>query len=444
MKIITRDQRLVTRAYWMVSHRWLAILVLAAFAWLGKNILNVEIRENTLYLLAIALIIVNLLSLWLLEFITNKKGINLYRSVRFVIHFQLICDLIIITSILHFTGGISNPFFIIYISHMVISSILLTRTGAFIQTTLALLLFGFLVFSEYYGILPHYCLCMEKVINHELYQDPYYVLKTYSVFAFSSYILVYVTTSIGHRLRSQEDKLTVALGQIKYNEELKNKYVLRMAKDILKHEAVIGTNLSILTEKDATQPKENSKRLIESSFRRSQLITNYIKEILYLTSIKLSDNMRKQIISLGDIIVEAISRQYELAEEKDISFELNLDESVDKYYANKTLFENIFKHLISNAIKFSGTKGQITITTKEKLRKIVIEISDKGPGVPKEELKQIFDEYYRAQDVKETEAKGFGIGLALVKEAVKKHDGEIRAVNRPEGGITFIIKLPKQ
>ncbi len=76
MKIITRDQRLVQRAYWMVSHRWLAIFTLAAFTWLGKNIFDVDMRENILYLLAISLIIVNLLSLWLLEIVTNKKDID--------------------------------------------------------------------------------------------------------------------------------------------------------------------------------------------------------------------------------------------------------------------------------------------------------------------------------------------------------------------------------
>ncbi len=443
MKIITRDERLVQRAYWMVGHRWLAIFVLAAFTWLGKNIFDVDLHEKTLYLLAIALIVVNLISLWLLEFITHKKDINLYKSVRLVIHFQLICDLIIITTVLHFTGGISNPFFIIYISHMVISSILLTRTGAFIQTTLALLLFGILVFFEFKGILPHYCLCMENITNHELYKDPYYILKTYAVFAFSSYILVYVTTSIGHRLRSQEDKLTLALEQIKYNEEFKNRYLMRMAKDVLKNTAVTQTNLSFINENKESLP-EKQEKFIEISLNRTRQITNYLKNILYLTTIRLNSNLHRQVVSLGDIIVEAISGQYELAEEKDLSFNLDLDESVDKYYANKVLFESIFKHLIGNAIKFSENKGEITVATKDKLRKIVIEIRNTGMGIPKEEIRRIFEEYYQASNAKVKGIKGDGIGLSLVKEAVEKHNGKIKATSRPEGGTSFVIELPKQ
>jgi len=92
MTNVNREKRLVTRAYWLVSHRWLAIIGVAAFAWLSSYLFNIELNTKELYLFAIALVVENLLSLWLLEFIKRKRKHNLYQAVRLVIHFQIICD----------------------------------------------------------------------------------------------------------------------------------------------------------------------------------------------------------------------------------------------------------------------------------------------------------------------------------------------------------------
>jgi len=184
MALLTREQRLVTRAYWMVSHRWMAILSVAVITWLSANLIEININERALYLLDIFLIVENLIALWLLQITRRKYRLNPTLPTRLIIHFQISCDLIILTGILYFTGGIENPFFFIYIFHMVISSVLLSRSGAFIQTTFALTLFGLLVFLDLNEIIPHHCLCIEGLPNHQLYNDMYYVTRTYRVFAF--------------------------------------------------------------------------------------------------------------------------------------------------------------------------------------------------------------------------------------------------------------------
>ena len=244
MQIVTREQRLLNRAYWLVTHRWFAIIALGLITWLTGNITDIGIHQKPLYILSAALIVENLFSLWLLELISNRTKKKLFTSVRWVIHIQIIFDLIILTVILHFTGGITNPFFFIYIFHMVIASILLSRTEAFLLTSFALLLLGALIFLEYKSIIPYYCLCTDEIPNHQLYKDPYYISKTFGVFAFSSYILVYLATSIGHRLRDQEDRLTEAIKQLKINDEIKNHYVLRITKEINSHLVAMQQSLT--------------------------------------------------------------------------------------------------------------------------------------------------------------------------------------------------------
>lgn len=440
--MIPRDNRLVASSFWLINHRWIAIIVLAFLIWIANNLFAIDIAVKPLYLLTLLLIIENLLTLWLSDFITQKYKQNIYRAIKLVIHFQISFDLIILTIILHFSGGIANPFFLIYIFHMVISSILLSKIEAYIQTTFALLLFGLIIYLEYKGILPFYCLCIDNT-DYELYKDSRYIFKTYGVFVISSYILVFLSTYIGHNLRKQEHKLTIKINELKQNEDLKNQFVLRISNDIKTNIAAMQSNLSVLSSEVFDELNVKQKEILKKSYNRTLELTKYAKNLLHLTRLRLNDEIEKEWLSLGDLIVETINDQYELAEEKEISFDLKHDESIDKYYGNKVSFESIFENLINNAIKYSKYKGVVSIVTKDKHRKIFIEIIDTGIGIPKVELNNIFKDFYRADNVIVTGIKGSGIGLSLVKEGVEIHGGKIRVESQIDIGSKFTIELPK-
>ena len=443
MAIITRDQRLVARSYWMVSHRWFAIAAVAALTWAGPQIFDVEINEKALYFLSLGLVVENLLTLWLLEFVKHRKRHTLNKSIRLVIHFQIFCDLVFLTGILHFTGGIENPLFLVYIFHMVIASILLSRTGAFIQTTIALALFGMLTYFEYAGIIGHYCLCLEGQPNHLLYKDLYYITRTFGVFAFTSFILVYLATSIGHRLRSQEDRLTGAIRDLRRNDDIKNEYVLRITHDIKSHLAAIQTSLSVLTEGVFGKLEGKQKEFLDRSFNRTVTLTSFARNLLQMTKLRLQNKLEKEAFPLGDLIVKTINDHNEEMREKGISVKLELDETIDSFYGNKTSIEGVFQNLFGNALKYSTANGQIEIKTRDRRHKIRIEVNDNGIGIPYKELSKIFNEFYRASNVKGTGVKGSGVGLSLVKEIVKRHEGKIWAENNEEQGSKFIVELPK-
>lgn len=442
MTAITRQQRLVARAYWMVSHRWLAIVGVVAITWLSANLFNISLTERALYLLAGCLIVENLITLWLLEYVKKKYHSNLFLPIKLIIHFQITCDLIILTGMLYFTGGIENPFFLIYFFHMVISSILLSRTGAFIQTTIALALFGLLVFAEFNGIIPHHCICIKGETNYELFKDMYYVIRTFGVFAFTSYILVYLTTSIGHRLRSQEDKLTNAIGQLQRNDKIKNEYVLRITHDIKGHLAAIQTNLSVLTSGVFGNLEGKQKEFLDRAYNRTEKLTKFARNLLHLTRLRLDNKVEKQDFSLVSLIEKVISDHLEEAWSKNIELSSRIDTSISFYSGNKLSIEEVFQNLINNAIKYSDGGSQVEVNIKNIHHKMRIEVCDTGIGIPQNELKSIFKEFYRGSNTRDSGTRGSGVGLSLVKQIIKQHNGRIWAENRPEGGSKFVIELP--
>jgi signal transduction histidine kinase len=392
----------------------------------------------------LGLIVENLVALGLLEHLKKKRPHHLRKPTRLVIHFQIVFDLLFLTALLHFTGGIENPFFLIYFLHMVISSILLSRTGAVLQTTFALILFGMVVYLEYSGIIQHYCLCVENLPNHQLYLDKFYVIRTYGVFVLTSYVLVYLTTNIGHRLRNQEDRLTRAILQLEKNDQIKNEYVLRITHDIKSHLAAIQTNLSVLTDGIFGKLEGKQKEFLERAFRRTEKLTNFSRKLLALTRLKLQNKLQKDEFSFIDLIDKCINDLREEAQEKEIQIRTMLDENADLYTGNKLSFEEVLGNLLGNAIKYSEEGGTVSVKLIDRGHKIRLEIADEGVGIPAKELRQVFDEFYRASNVKDSEISGSGVGLSLAKMIIARHNGRIWAENNKDKGARFIVDLPKE
>ena len=100
-------------------------------------------------------------------------------------------------------------------------------------------------------------------------------------------------------------------------------------------------------------------------------------------------------------------------------------------------------NILQNAINYTPEHGKINLRLKEVGDCIEIELTDTGLGIPKNEQSRIFDEFYRASNVRKQFANGTGIGLSLVKQIVERHDGKIRVESEEGKGSSFIISLPR-
>ncbi len=105
------------------------------------------------------------------------------------------------------------------------------------------------------------------------------------------------------------------------------------------------------------------------------------------------------------------------------------------------IYEAIY-NIADNAIKYSPDNSDVKIGIFENTDSIIIEISDKGQGIPENERDRIFERFYRLDDSRARDTGGTGLGLAITKEAVQMHGGTITVEEAENGGSIFIIKLP--
>ncbi len=105
---------------------------------------------------------------------------------------------------------------------------------------------------------------------------------------------------------------------------------------------------------------------------------------------------------------------------------------------NPALLERILGNVLENALKHSPENGLVTLTAVQNQQGLTVCVKDSGPGVDEEDLPAIFEPFYRGKSTKQ----GYGLGLSIVKNAVKRLNGEVSASNRAEGGLILQIKLP--
>jgi len=108
-------------------------------------------------------------------------------------------------------------------------------------------------------------------------------------------------------------------------------------------------------------------------------------------------------------------------------------------YTDEPSFSTILNNLISNAVKYSNAEGVIEIKTYQQHQQLIVEIKNTGNGIPKEELKHIFEKFYRSYTSENHEIKGFGLGLPIVKRFCSLLDIEIDIES--EADQTTVVKL---
>ncbi|MGZ3746360.1 MAG: sensor histidine kinase, partial [Pseudobdellovibrionaceae bacterium] len=106
------------------------------------------------------------------------------------------------------------------------------------------------------------------------------------------------------------------------------------------------------------------------------------------------------------------------------------------------LIKQVFSNLLENAIKYSPEAAQVRVQSEEKDGKVIVRVADCGPGIPQDEVNNIFMKFFRSKNAKSSPIKGSGLGLYLAKYFTELHQGRIFVESTYGKGCTFTVELP--
>jgi signal transduction histidine kinase/CheY-like chemotaxis protein len=150
-------------------------------------------------------------------------------------------------------------------------------------------------------------------------------------------------------------------------------------------------------------------------------------------------------ITIGEAARQAASAAESAARAKDVSLDVKVREQPVVVLGDPMRLRQIVWHLLSNAIKFTPRGGTVTLIADAEGHDAIVKVTDSGPGIDPAFLPRIFDCFTQADSSLTRVAGGLGVGLALVRQLVELHGGDIEARNRADGtGAIFSIRLPVQ
>jgi signal transduction histidine kinase len=147
---------------------------------------------------------------------------------------------------------------------------------------------------------------------------------------------------------------------------------------------------------------------------------------------------------VADLVNSAIDECRPIAENRGFTIETNVAEGLPEMSVDRVAISQAIRNLITNSIKYSNGERWVRVSASNGNGKVKISVEDRGIGISKSDLKQIFEPFFRAKDVVDAQIHGNGLGLSLVKKTVNAHGGEVTATSEIGKGSRFTISLPLQ
>ena len=171
-------------------------------------------------------------------------------------------------------------------------------------------------------------------------------------------------------------------------------------------------------------------------------LTRLIDDILLLSTIENKTKKKVEKVDLFEVFEEVHEVINYIAKKKNIKVKYDFENKDIDLWEYSGYIRQILLNIISNAIKYTGENGKVSIKQYIKSEKVFIEVKDNGIGIPEEDIERIFERFYRVDKARSRSVGGTGLGLAITKHMVKALNGNIRVESELGVGCKFIIELP--
>lgn len=235
--------------------------------------------------------------------------------------------------------------------------------------------------------------------------------------------------------------LNYMAGTIASHEDDQKKFVANVSHDFRSPLTSIRGFLEAMI--DGTIPPEMHEKYLNIVLNETDRLTKLTNSLLTLNNL----NTKGMLLDLTDFNINQVIRQTAASFEgscrnRNIAIALSLTGDEMIVHADTEKIKQVLYNLIDNAIKFSHHDSVVTVGTTIRKNKLFVSVKDTGVGIPKDEVKLIFNRFYKSDSSRGKDKKGTGLGLSIVKEIINAHNENINVVSTEGEGTEFIFSLP--
>ena len=239
--------------------------------------------------------------------------------------------------------------------------------------------------------------------------------------------------------------LVIVFRQKRYN-EIKNDFVNNMTHELKTPIASISLATQMLNDDSVTKSEKMRKHLVGVITDETKRLRFLVEKVLQMSMFdRKKSSFKKKHLDLNEM-VENMANSFTLRVEHTGGKIYTEIEAVDSaIYVDEVHFQNALFNLMDNAVKYGKPDQPLDIYLKtwNDDNHLYFSIRDTGIGIKKDNLKKVFEKFYRVHTGNVHDVKGFGLGLAYVKKIIDLHNGDIKVESELGKGTTFTIKLPK-
>ncbi len=225
--------------------------------------------------------------------------------------------------------------------------------------------------------------------------------------------------------------------------EIKNDFINNMTHELKTPISTIALSSEMILKGDFSVDKEKFYRYVGIIHKENKRLEDQVERVLNVAKLDQEKiNLKKTAININELLEEARENfsLNQLGNGVEINLKLEAENPI--IVADSVHITNVIYNLLDNAIKYCDIDPKININTSNVNGGLLLEISDNGIGIKREDIKMIFDKFYRVPTGNLHNVKGFGLGLFYVKLIVDEHNGKIEVKSKIGEGTSFTIWLP--
>ncbi len=351
---------------------------------------------------------------------------------------QMVTDLVLLTAVLHHSGGVENPFQFITIIHVIIASLLLKGREIFQIAWVAGGLFTAMVLGEQFGIIPHYHLLSASDLTHEW---------TYVLMAIASlWTVLLISATIGSRImmhnRAIKDELIERQQELVDAGQAQADFFRFVTHEVKSPIVTAQSAVEAAREIGAEGMSATVDDMLERAVRRLNQALTIVNDLADLTRGRMAGGPSLRNVDLNIVVSRVLKQQAEAMSAKGLSLKRDCPELPVKMHSDEGMLDKIVSNLVSNAIRYNNDGGVLHVTLVVLAGSVVLTVRDEGIGIAPEDQHQVFEEFYRTTAAREKTTLGTGLGLPIVKRFTEQLGGGIDLTSELDQGTTMTVTLP--